>query len=166
MAVFSELCRYFRMGKQKPNLISGTFHGVGQQAGVFMNNLRRDATNCGSHHGLFLPKRFGHCKAKSFAQALLHNDGRSPLKRIDLERGPRGEFEDFDVRIVSCFTQYFFQNESAFGIIGSTAAREHQLTIEVSLHDSVSADHTDGIFQAVEAGYLRQYWPRSINLVT
>src|SRR5262249_11485271 len=125
---------------------------------MFMNNLRRDAADRGSHDGLFLPKRLRNRQAKSFAQTLLHNDGRSPVKGIDLERSPRGEFEDFDVRIVSCFTQYFLQNESAFGIIGRTAAREHQLTIEISFHDSVRADHPDGIFQAVEAGNLRQYW--------
>src|SRR5215471_8978455 len=133
---------------------------------MFMDNLRRDAADRGGHHGLFLPKRFRNRKAESFPQTLLHNDGRSTLKRIDLERSPSGEFEDFDVRIVSCFTQYFLQNESAFGIIGRTAASEHQLTIEISFHDSVRTDHPDGIFQAVEAGNLGQYWPRDINLVT
>src|SRR5215467_15733509 len=136
-----------------------------QQAGMFVDNLRRDSADRRSYDWLFFPKSLGNGKAESFAQALLDHYRGGPLKRIHFERCPGRELDDFDVWIVSCLTQYFLQDESAFGIIRRASARQHQLAIKVSFYDSVGADHSDGIFQTVEPGNLRQYGAPGINLV-
>src|SRR6516225_7848067 len=93
-----------------------------QEPGVFVNNLRGDASDSGSH-------------------------------------------EDLDVRVAICSPQDFLEYERAFRVVRVAAAGEDQLAIQVALHDTVGANHADGILQAVEARNLRQNRTLRINLV-
>src|SRR2546427_897844 len=83
MPMLAEFCRDFRMRKQKTNLIRRAFHGMRKQPGVFMDDLNRDAADGGSHHGLFLPQRFGDREPEAFAQTFLYDHRRSALQRVD-----------------------------------------------------------------------------------
>ena len=83
--------------------------------GVFVNHLRGDATDSGSHHGLLLPKRFRNGEAETFAQTFLNDDGGSALKSVDLQGSPRGKFQNFDVGIAGGGMLHLFQTSAPSG---------------------------------------------------
>src|SRR5207245_10371675 len=103
-----------------------------------------------------LPQRLGHGEAEALAQALLNDDRRGTLQCVYFERRPGRQLNDSNVRIVSCFAPDLLQDSRAFRIVGGTAARKDQLAIEITLHDSVGANHSERILEAVEAGNLRK----------
>src|SRR6267143_4053140 len=156
MSLFPEFHRDLRVREQESNLVRRTFYGMRKQPGVLVNDLNRNAAHRGSHHRLFLPQRFRNGEAETLAQAFLNDNGGSPLQGVDFQRRPSRKFENLDVGIVVRFAQDFFQDHGAFRIVRCAATREDKLAIEISLHDTVSADHADGILQAVETRNLRE----------
>jgi len=71
---------------------------------------------------------------------------------LTFERRPGRQLDHSNVRMVIRFTQRFLQHDGALGIVGSAAAREDQLAIEISLHDTVRANHANRVLQAVRSG--------------
>ena len=60
----------------------------------------------------------------------------------------------------------FLQDDAAFGIVGGAAARQHQLAVEVALHDLIRANDADWVLQPVEAGNLREDAAVRVNVVS
>src|SRR5271170_5042216 len=53
--LFTEARGDFGVRKQKTDLIGSALHGVGEQAGVFVNDLRGNAANGGGHDWFLFP---------------------------------------------------------------------------------------------------------------
>src|SRR5208283_3145665 len=140
-----------RMREQKANLVRGAFDGMSEQAGVFVNHLGGDASNSGSHHGLFLPESFGDGEAESFAKTFLDDDGGSALKSVHFQGSPRGKFQNLDIGISGRGVLNFFQDFRALRIIGSASSRKNQLTIEVAFDNAVGANDANRVLEAIEA---------------
>src|SRR5690349_2141753 len=165
MAVLSQFCGDLRMRKQETDLVRGAFDGMSKKAGMFVDDLRWNTADGGSHDRLLFPKRFRDGKPETLAKALLNDHSGSALESVYFQGSPCREFKDLDVRIVIRFAHHFLEDNGAFGVVRSAAARENQLAIEVALHDSISADDADRILQAVEARNLSQYRAHRVNLI-
>src|ERR1700739_444274 len=99
VAAFAQTSGNIRMGEQERNLVSGAFEGMGEQAGMLMNDLSRDSTDSGGDHGFLFPESFGNGEAETFAEAFLDDDGGGALEGVHFERRPRRKFEKFDIGI-------------------------------------------------------------------
>src|SRR5258708_28237166 len=150
MPLFPEFCRNFRVREQESNLIRRAFHGMSQQASMLVNNLNRNAADRRSYNRFFLPQCLGNGEAETFTQAFLNHNSGGPLQSVDFQRRPSWKFEYLDIGVVVRFAQDFFQDYGAFGIVRCAAACEDKLAIEISLHDTISADYAGAILQAVE----------------
>lgn len=55
VAAFAKAPGDIRVGEQEANLVGSAFDGMGEQAGVFVDDLGWNATNGGSDDGLLFP---------------------------------------------------------------------------------------------------------------
>jgi len=142
--------------EQETNLIGRAFDGMSEQAGVFVDDLGGDSADRGSDHGFLFPESFGDGETEAFAEAFLNDDGGGTLQSVYFEGRPGGKFEKFDVRIAFGGILRFLENGGSLWIVGGSAARQNQLTIEIAAHDAVSAYDADWILEPIEAGDLRE----------
>src|SRR5260370_2448649 len=136
-----------------------------KQSRVVINNLDGSSTHGGSYHWFFFPQRFGNSQGKALSQAFLNHNGRSPLKRVNFEWRPGRQLYHSNVRVVVRLAQHFFQYNGALRIIRGAAPGKYELAIEISLYDTVGADHANGILQAVEPRYFTEDSPQTLNPV-
>ena len=165
VAAFAETGGDIGVRKQETNLVGGAFDGVGEKARVFVDDLGGNAADSGSDDRFLFPEGFGDGEAETFAEAFLDDDGGGALQCIDFERRPGREFEQLDVRVAFGGVLRFFQNGCPLGIVGCPAAREHQLAIKIATDNAIGADNADGIFEAVEAGDLREDGAEMVDAV-
>ena len=130
-----------------------------------MNNLQRYAADGAGHHGLFLPQPFGHRQPEALLERLLNNDRRAALKGVDLERRPRRQVQDMDVRVAVGHLFDLFQNRSALGVVLCAPAGQDQLAARNEfLHLLIGLNHADRVLQPVKAGDLGNDGPLGINV--
>ena len=84
-----------------------------------------EAAHSAGHYRLLLPQALSHGEAEAFLERFLHNNGGSPLQRVDLQCRPRRQIENDHVRIVPGGLHYFLQDNCAFRIVGSAATRQN-----------------------------------------
>ena len=68
-----------------------------------------------------------------------------------------------DVGIVPRGLADLGQDFGSLRIVGRAASGEHQLAIEIALHNLVGANHSHRVLQAVEAGDLREQRPLFVD---
>ena len=59
VTAFAEASGDIRMGEQEANLVGGALDGMGEQAGVFVDDLGGDSSNGEGDDGFLFPKSFG-----------------------------------------------------------------------------------------------------------
>ena len=125
-----------------------------QHASELVNDLRGNAAYGARDDRLLFPQALGHGKAKAFLQRLLHDHGGGALQRVDLQGRPRRQVEDDHIRIIARGVHHFLQHHSAFGIVGGAAPGEHELAVDVLLHQLIGLNNAHGVLEAVKAGDL------------
>ena len=123
---------------------------------MFVDDLKRDSAHRRGHHGLTLPEALRDRQAETLAQALLNDDGRTPLQGVDLRGAPGGQIEDMNVRVIPGGFAHLGKHYFTLRVVAGASSRQDELAIEIAFYDLKGADDAQRVFEPVEARDLCQ----------